>query len=83
MKTTRLVFSQNLWKEVAMPKGHDPSWISADFWYYASLYAAAEAKGFTSEESTKIAEAAVHKRLYPGLMYDKNLEEDIASVTRQ
>jgi hypothetical protein len=83
MKTTKLVFSQNLWKEVPMPKGHDPSWISADFWYYASLYAAAEAKGFTAQRASIVAEAAVSKRLYPGLMYDKTLEEEIASIPRE
>ena len=80
---TRLVFSQSVWKEVPMPKGYDPSWNSADMWYYATIYAAAEAKGMDAKKAEIVAEAAVSKRLYPGLMYEKALEEDILSVSSE
>jgi len=80
---SRLIFSQNIWKNIKMPKGHDPSWNSADMWYYATLREAAEAKGFSSQRAEIIAEAAVSKRLYPGVMYDKTLEEEILSVSRE
>ena len=78
---TRLVFSQSIWKEITMPKGYDPSWNSADMWYYATLREAAEARGFNPQRAEIIAEAAVSKRLYPGLMYDKTLEEDILKIS--
>ena len=83
MQKSRLVFSQNMWKNIIIPKGCDPSWNSADLWYYATMLAAAEAKGFTPQRASVVAEAAVHKRLYPGLMYDKTLEEEIASIPRE
>uniref|UniRef100_A0A6C0KJI9 Uncharacterized protein n=1 Tax=viral metagenome TaxID=1070528 RepID=A0A6C0KJI9_9ZZZZ len=80
---TRLVFSQNVWKEITMPKGYDPSWNSADMWYYATIYAAAEAKGMDANKAEVVAEAAVSKRLYPGLMYEKALEEEIILVSSE
>jgi hypothetical protein len=78
--TSRLIFSQNTWKHINIPKGHDPSWNSADMWYYASLREAAEARGFHAKRAEIIAEAVVFKRMYPGLMYDKTLEEDILKI---
>ena len=80
MNKSRLIFSQNIWKQINIPKGHDPSWNSADMWYYATLREAAEAKGFHAKRAEIIAEAAVFKRMYPGLMYDKTLEEDILKI---
>jgi hypothetical protein len=80
---SRLVFSQNAWKSVLIPKGYDPSWNSADLWYYATMFAAAEAKGFAPERASVVAEAAVHKRLYPGLKYEKGFEQEISSITRE
>jgi len=77
MQKSLLVFSQNAWKQVALPRGHDPSWNSADLWYYATMYAAAEARGL---RASIVAEAAVHKRLYPGLKYEKALEQEIESA---
>ena len=83
MERSRLVISQNTWKQIDLPKGYDPCWNSADMWYYATIYAAAEAKGFSSQKATILAEAAVSKRLYPGLQYDKLLEEEITSISRE
>jgi len=80
MQKSRLVFSQNMWKNIIIPKGCDPSWNSADLWYYATMLAAAEAKGFTPQRASVVAEAAVHKRLYPGLKYEKEFEKEISSI---
>ena len=82
-KDSRLIFSQNSWKEIQMPKGYDPSWNSADKWYYATMLAAAFEKGFSHTRAEILAEAAVNKRLYPGLVYDKLLEQDIVSISRE
>jgi hypothetical protein len=71
-----LVFSKNTWTQVALPVGHDPSWVEADGFFYAATFVAAAAI-FSQERALIIAEAAVHKRLYPGIMYDKQLEADL------
>ena len=76
-----LIFSKGEWKQVNIPKGYDPSWNSADLWYYGTMYAAAEAKGYSRTEAESIAEAAVSKRLYPGVMYYAKLEEQLASIS--
>ena len=80
---SRLIFSNGVWRKVNVPKGHDPSWNSADFWYYGSMFAAAEAKGYSHREAESIAEAAVTKRLYPGVVYYPKLEEQIALISRE
>ena len=66
-----------------MPNGYDPSWNSADMWYYATFYASSTKKGFSQQRATILAEAAVHKRLYPGIMYDKLLEQDLVLISRE
>ena len=76
----RLVFSNNIWKTVKIPNGCDPSWIEADFLYYASCWVLAESKGFSEKRSEQLAEALVSKRLYPELIYDKVLEKDLKSL---
>ncbi len=76
----RLVFADNTWKSVSIPKGHDPSWIEADFLYYASCWVLAESKGFSEKRSEQLAEALVSKRLYPGIVYDKILEKDLKTL---
>jgi hypothetical protein len=76
----RLMFVQNVWKRVRIPKGHDPSWVEADFLYYARCWASAQEKGFSDKRSEQLAEAFVSKRLYPGITYEKELEKDILSL---
>lgn len=76
----RLVFSNNIWRSVKIPKGYDPCWIEADFLYYASCWVLAESKGFSEQRSEQLAEALVSKRLYPDLFYDKVLEKDLKSL---
>ena len=78
--TTRIVFSGTGWVSVTLPVGHDPAWTSADKWTYAVAFIAAK-KIFGSEfKATQIAEAIVSKRLYPGLEYGRELEEDLARM---
>ena len=75
-----LVFLSGNWIDVAIPRGHDPSWIDSDKFHYATMYTAAVSKGFAEKRAASIAEAAVSKRLYPGLQYDSALEEDLRSL---
>ena len=75
-----LVFSNNSWITVNTP--YDPAWLPGDISFYATMFVAA--KQFFSESRAEIlAEAAVNKRLYPGIMYDNVLEDDIKSITRE
>ena len=76
----RLVFLNDEWVSVAIPKGCDPTWVEADFFYYASCWALASSKGFPSHRSQQLAEALVSKRLYAGLVYEKTLEKDLNTL---
>ncbi len=77
----RLVFSQGRWVSVKLPPAHDPAWTDSDFWFYAVTWAAAVARGFAEGRAEQIAEATVSKRLYPGCVFYRDLEDDIAKVT--
>jgi hypothetical protein len=72
-----LVFLKGEWISVPPPAGHDPSWTASDKWLYATTFAAAQESGFSEERSQLLAEAQVHKRVYPGLMYSKAIEADL------
>jgi len=76
-----VVFAKNTWFHVPLPVGHDPSWLEADALYYGTVFLAA-AERFPTSRAVCIAEAAVSKRLYPGLVYDKSIEEDLR-ITRK
>jgi hypothetical protein len=73
----RLVFSAGRWLQVKLPVGHDPAWTQADTWTYAVAFASGMQKGLTEKRAEQVAEAVVSKRLYPGLQYSRELEEDI------
>jgi len=73
----RLVFSKGEWIEVLLPKGHDPCWMPADTYYYATMWAAAIDIGLSPKRAEVVAEAATTKHLYPDVSYDKTLEADI------
>jgi hypothetical protein len=76
----RLIFLNDQWVSVTLPKGCDPTWVEADFYTYASCWAQATSKGFSNLRSQQLAEAFVSKRLYPGLVYDRNLEKDLNAL---
>lgn len=91
----RLVLSEGQWVSISLPKGRDPSWTVADEYAFAAAYASAirglkgHAKATTVAEAsahakaTNVAEAIVLRRLYPGLVFDKGLEQDIQSIIPQ
>lgn len=85
----RLVLSEGQWISVSLPKGRDPSWTVADEYAFAAAYASAirrfggEATASTHAKATNVAEAIVLRRLYPGLIFDKGLEQDIQSIIPQ
>jgi hypothetical protein len=75
----RLVYSDGKWISVELPI-LDPCWLVSDTWYYARIYAAAVNKGFSEKRSRIIAEAAVNKRIYPEISYDKSIENDLNNL---
>jgi len=72
----RLVYSNGKWVSVDLPN-LDPCWLVSDTWYYATIYAAAVNSGFLEKRARIIAEAAVNKRIYPEISYDKGIESDL------
>ena len=80
---TRVVFSAGRWLQVKLPVGHDPAWTQADTWTYAVAFAAGMQKGLTEKRAEQVAEAVVSKRLYPGLVFPRVLEEDILGLTNE
>jgi hypothetical protein len=88
----RLVLSEGEWISVSLPKGRDPSWTVADEYAFAAAYASAirvfsEMRAVNTAEAhataTNVAEAIVLRRLYPGLVFDARLEQDIQSIVPQ
>ena len=76
---TRLVLSQGQWVSVALPKGRDPTWTVAEEYAFAAAYSSAILK-FTEARAIIVAEAVVLRHIYPGLLFDKGLENDIQSI---
>jgi len=75
-----VVFTNDAWVSVTIPKGHDPCWTTSDTYYYASSYIAAKTAGFPEKRSEILAEAFVSKRIYPGLVFDQLLENDLQNL---
>ena len=46
----------------------------------ASVFATAQSRGYTTQESEGFAEMFVFKQIFPGLLYEKRLEQKLASL---
>ena len=75
-----LTISQNGWISVQLPKGADPTWSDADRFFFGAKWVTARELGFSERRAQQLAEAAVSKRLYPGLRFDRALEKELASL---
>jgi hypothetical protein len=75
-----VTITQNGWAYVPLPKGCDPTWSEADRLFYGSKWIAARDLGFSEQRAQQLAEAAVSKRLYPGLEFDRGLERDLEKI---
>jgi hypothetical protein len=78
----RLVLSQGQWVSVSLPKGRDPTWTVAEEYRFASAYTSA-IRLFTDARASIVAEAIVLRHIYPGLRFDRGLENDIQSIIPQ
>lgn len=73
-----VVLSKNKFIEVDVPKG-----MEGEEYYYATLLLHLIGKGWEGKRAKQVAEAAVYKRLYPGLGYGKSIEEDLLNMYRE
>lgn len=73
-----ITFSRGAWISVIVPKCIDPCWSKKDLQFYATIYAAAHVHG--AIRAAILAEVAVNKRLYPGIMYDSRIEADLKGL---
>jgi hypothetical protein len=78
----RLVLSEGQWISVNLPKGRDPAWTLADEYAFAAVYASAIQK-YDHGRAFNVAEATILRRIYPGLIFTKGLEQDIQSIIPQ
>ncbi len=75
-----LVFSKGEWITVALPPDGE-SWSFSDQLLYGSIWAyITREKQGTAEQASQIAEAFVFKRLYPGMVFSKELETILQSL---
>ena len=70
-----VVFSDNRFVEVRVPEG-----LEGEELVYATFFCSFLQKGWDEAKARRVAEAAVYKRLYPGLGYGKMLEGELKEL---
>ncbi len=77
-----LVYDQSKldWVSVEIPFTHIQTWSKADSFFYARAYLTATQKGFQEKTARSLAEVAVFKRLFPGVIYGKQIETQYKSL---
>ncbi len=75
MKTV-IVFSNNTFQDVDVPDGMD----GEEMWYGTLLLHLLHDKGYPRKKAEMIAEAVVYKRLYPGIVYGKQFEQELVDA---
>lgn len=76
-----LVFSKGEWVDVTIPAGQEYVWSDSEKFYYAMTYCFAKnEKGMSEEKSVQLAEGAVMKRLYPGIVYPYSFEKELENL---
>ena len=74
------VFRKGQWLTYPLPKPVDAMWSSKHTFQAASFYATALSQGYSTDESASLAEAHIHKQVYTGLVFDKNLERKLQQI---
>jgi hypothetical protein len=74
-----LIFSPSSmdWINVDIPEGHNMDWSSSECMYYGTLFTLASQNGFDRKRAVILAEAGVSKRLYPGILFNISIEDDL------
>jgi hypothetical protein len=74
-----LIFNKGEWISIEPPVGSSYSFSEAltygNMWVYAKCV-----KGMSEQKATQIAEATVMKRLYPGIKFHYQLEEELRMI---
>jgi hypothetical protein len=52
-------------------------WSKSHSFRAASIFATAQSRGYTQQESEGFAEMYVFKQIFPGMMYEKSLEQTL------
>lgn len=55
-------------------------WSPAHSFRAASIYATAQSRGYTTQESEGFAEMFVFKQIFPGMVYEKSQEQKLAAL---
>ena len=74
------VFSKGSWIQYPVSPYVDPLWSQAHLFRAASFYAAALSQGFSTHESSVLAECFVHKEVYPELQYSRQIERKLQRI---
>jgi hypothetical protein len=74
------VFRKGSWIEYPLPRVIDPLWSKKHLFRAASFYATALSQGYSPSESTVLAESYIHKEVYPGLQFSRQLERKLELV---
>jgi hypothetical protein len=78
------VFWEDAWHTVELPKSRDVRvWSAACEFVFGLTWIAALKHGKDAWRAGQLAEAAVFKRLYPGVVFDRALEGDLRKISRK
>ncbi len=74
------VFRKGSWIQYPIPSSIDPLWSKKHLFRAASFYATALSQGYSPSESAVLAESFVHKEVYPGLQFSRQLERKLELI---
>jgi hypothetical protein len=72
-------FRKGSWIEYSVPQDVARHWNKVMKLQAASIYATAVSKGISPSQSAVLAECYVNKQMYPGLQYNKSIEDQLQS----
>lgn len=74
------VFRKGNWIEYPLPIQSDTLWSKQHFFRAASFYTTALSQGYSSKESSVLAECFVNKEVYPELSYSSQIERKLQQI---
>ena len=80
MSRTIPVFRNGAWMDYPLPVSINPLWSQAHLFQAASFYATARSQGYNPSDSSVYAEAYINKSLYPGMEYNRSLEQTLQRI---
>ena len=74
------VFRKGVWYTYRVKHDVPAGWLPHHSYQAASLYATAQSRGFTPQESEVLAEMYIFKQIFEGLEYKKDQEQTLLSL---